>query len=57
MSNNLFKDQASKELRTTEVIAAIFLILWAVVIFGTLFECADKTAEIQGRKVRQCQRE
>jgi hypothetical protein len=44
---NLFTDQAAKKRRTTTAIAALFLLLWAVVIFGNLFECADKTAEIQ----------
>jgi len=51
MSINLFKDQAAKKHRTTNAIAALFLLLWAVVIFGNLFVCADKTAEIQGRKI------
>jgi hypothetical protein len=46
MSQNLFNDQAAKKRRTTEAIAAIFLLLWAVVIFGNLFECADNTADI-----------
>jgi beta-lactamase regulating signal transducer with metallopeptidase domain len=51
MKNNLFTDQAAKKRRTTNAIAAIFLLLWMVVIFGNLFVCADKTAEIQGRKI------
>ena len=44
---NLFDEQAEKKRRTTNAIAALFLLLWAVVIFGNLFVCADKTAEIQ----------
>jgi len=51
MKHNLFNDQAAKKSRTTEAIAAILLLLWAVVIFGSLFECADKTAEIQAARV------
>lgn len=48
---NLFIDQAAKKRRTTEAIAALFLLLWAVVVFGNLFVCADKTAKIQGSMV------
>jgi hypothetical protein len=48
---NLFTDQSAKKRRTTEYIAAIFMLLWAVVILGNLFECADKKAEIQWRKI------
>jgi hypothetical protein len=51
MKNNMFNDQAAKKRRTTTAIAALFLLLWAVVIFGNLFECADKTAEIQGAQI------
>jgi beta-lactamase regulating signal transducer with metallopeptidase domain len=56
MSHNLFNDQAAKKRRTTDAIAAIFLLLWAVVIFGNLFVCADKTAEIQERKITEATR-
>lgn len=52
MNNNMFTNQAAKKCRTTEAIAALFLLLWAVVVLGNLFECADKTAEIQG--AREC---
>jgi hypothetical protein len=48
---NLFTDQAAKKRRTTTAITALFLLLWAVVIFGNLFVCADKTAEIQAARV------
>lgn len=51
MEPNLFNDQAAKKRRTTNAIAALFLLLWAVVVFGSLFECADKTADIQGGKI------
>lgn len=50
---NLYKDQAAKKRRTETAIAALFLLLLAVVLFGNLFVCADKTAEIQGRKYTQ----
>jgi hypothetical protein len=52
MKTNMFNDQAAKKRRTTEAIAALFLLLWAVVIFGNLFVCADKTAEIH--EARTC---
>jgi hypothetical protein len=51
MKNNMFNDQAAKKRRTTEAIAALFLLVWAVGIFGNLFECTDKTAEIQGAQI------
>jgi hypothetical protein len=52
MKTNMFTDKAAKKRCTTTTIAALFLLLCAVVIFGNLFVCADKTAEIQriGRK-------
>jgi beta-lactamase regulating signal transducer with metallopeptidase domain len=46
MKNNMFNDQAAKKRRTTEAIAALFLLVWAVGIFGNLFVCADNTADI-----------
>ena len=56
MKNNMFNDQAAKKRRTTTAIAALFLLLWAVVIVGNLFVCADKTAEIQERKITEATR-